>query len=237
MLQTSDGETEILLGNKQLLGIFFVVVILLGVAFAGGYKVGQGSKKAGYPASNADQTATAASSAAETHSVAPEGAPAASSAPDNTAGDSTSALASSTAAQNQPAAKSTALAKAPASSAAPSGEVTTPPLGSTKSAKALKPEPEDTEAPGPSAAASGHNAFTPQPGQIFLQVAAVGRDEAEGISDVLSKKGFRAHAVPKPGSTKLYRVIIGPTRDASDLSNTRAALRNTGFREIIVQKY
>src|SRR5690348_730643 len=43
MLQTDDGETEILLGNKQLVGIFFLVAILLGVAFAGGYMVGRGS--------------------------------------------------------------------------------------------------------------------------------------------------------------------------------------------------
>jgi cell division septation protein DedD len=234
MLQTSDGETEILLGNKQLLGIFFVVVILLGVAFAGGYKVGQGSKKAGYSASNVDQTAAPASSAAETHPVAPEGAPAANSAADSPATDSTNSPASSTRAQPPP---SAAPAKASASSAAASGEDATPPLGSSKSVKTAKPEPEDTETPGSSPAVPGRDAFTPQPGQLFLQVAAVGRDEAEGISDVLRKKGFRAHAVPKPGSTKLYRVIIGPMRDASDLSNTRAALRNTGFREIIVQKY
>ena len=43
MLQTGENETEILLGNKQLLGIFFVVAVLLGLAFTGGYMVGRGS--------------------------------------------------------------------------------------------------------------------------------------------------------------------------------------------------
>ncbi len=41
MLRTSETETEILLGNKQLAGIFFAGAVLLGVAFYGGYKVGQ----------------------------------------------------------------------------------------------------------------------------------------------------------------------------------------------------
>jgi cell division septation protein DedD len=79
--------------------------------------------------------------------------------------------------------------------------------------------------------------FVPQSGQSFLQVAAVGRDEAEAIADVLRRKHFRAHAVPKPGNPKLYRVLIGPVADAADLSTTRDALRKTGFGEVILQKY
>jgi cell division protein FtsN len=65
----------------------------------------------------------------------------------------------------------------------------------------------------------------------------VGKDEALGVANVLHSKGFRAHAVPKPGNPKVYRVLIGPLRDAGDLSTTRDALRRTGFREVIVQKY
>jgi cell division protein FtsN len=57
------------------------------------------------------------------------------------------------------------------------------------------------------------------------------------VSEVLHAKGFAAHAVPKPGNPKIYRVLIGPVRDAGDLSTTREALRQTGFREVIVQKY
>ena len=40
MFQERDGEREILLGNKQLLGIFFVLAILFGVFFTAGYMVG-----------------------------------------------------------------------------------------------------------------------------------------------------------------------------------------------------
>jgi cell division septation protein DedD len=99
--------------------------------------------------------------------------------------------------------------------------------------KESKSEPASTKA----APASSGESYKPRSGSQYLQVAAVERDEADAIADVLHKKGFRAHAVPKPGSNKLYRVIIGPIRDAGDLRSTRDALHNTGFREVIVQRY
>jgi cell division septation protein DedD len=77
----------------------------------------------------------------------------------------------------------------------------------------------------------------PQSGQTFLQVAAVGHTEATALADVLSKKGFHAHAVPKPGANDIYRVLIGPMADASELSTTRDSLRNAGFTKIFVQRY
>lgn len=79
-------------------------------------------------------------------------------------------------------------------------------------------------------------AFAPEHGERFLQVAAVSRDEAYAVSDVLRKKGFRAHAVQKPG-TEIYRVLIGPIRNKADFSATRDALRRTGFSEVITQRY
>jgi cell division septation protein DedD len=91
----------------------------------------------------------------------------------------------------------------------------------------------DSERAAPIAASS----YTPRAGAKYLQVAAVSRDEAVGVADVLHKKGFHAHAVPKPGNPKIYRVIVGPVRDAGDLATTREALRRTGFREVIVQTY
>jgi cell division protein FtsN len=41
MPRTDEGEFELVLGNKQLLSIFFVVVVLLGVFFTMGYVVGR----------------------------------------------------------------------------------------------------------------------------------------------------------------------------------------------------
>ena len=74
MSSTSETETEILLGNRHLLAIFFVLAILLGIAFTGGYMVGRNSsEKKGAPlaASSTDPAAStsggAASPAATSH--------------------------------------------------------------------------------------------------------------------------------------------------------------------------
>lgn len=43
MRNNEDGEFEVVLGNKQLLSVFFIVVVLLGVFFTMGYVVGRKS--------------------------------------------------------------------------------------------------------------------------------------------------------------------------------------------------
>ncbi len=203
MLQTRENETEILLGNKQLLGIFFIVAILLGIAFTGGYMVGKGSpasKVTAGPITPVETASPANSTPAvgETHSV--------------------------------PADSSTDTRPA---TTAPTG-TEEPPLGSPRRKSFEQTHPREAT---PAPAVNATDAFTPEPGQTFLQVAAVERDEAVAVADVLHKKGFRAHAVPLLGNGKIYRVLIGPIADAADLSSTRDSLRRTGFREVIVRKY
>ena len=214
MLRTSENETEILLGNKQLLGVFFVIAVLLGVAFTGGYMMGRGSSEKKITVASAPLGPAAPSptpTGGETHSV----------------GATPNGDAESTRSGN---ADQTQTAPAPIDIPAANDEA---PLGSPKKEQAPKAEAAEA-APADDTATP----LVPQPGEIFLQVAAVSRDEAEGVADVLHRKGFRAHAVPKPGNPKIYRVLIGPVRDAGDLSATRDALRKrAGFREIIVQKY
>jgi cell division septation protein DedD len=196
MLPSNESETEILLGNKQLLGIFFAVAILLGIAFYGGYVVGRGAK---------------AHAAAVTPTPAPAAETAATPSNPPTGGETHSVPADSGAVSEPP----------PTDTASTSTE--RPPLGSRKQTAPAAAPPEEP--------------FTPHSGQTFLQVTATGRDEAFAIADVLQKKGFHSHAVPKPGSAKLYRVLVGPVHDAADLSSTRDSLRRTGFREVIVQHY
>ena len=43
MARNNDGEFELILGNRQLLSVFFIIVILLGVFFTMGYIVGRNS--------------------------------------------------------------------------------------------------------------------------------------------------------------------------------------------------
>ncbi len=209
MLQSSERETEILLGNKQLLAVFFVGAALLGIAFTGGYMVGRGgsgkkaasaSLPAGTAASNPESGSASAPQGGETHSVpADDGA----------------------LNPNLPAASGVSKG---------SGDL----LGARKKT-AVKPEPFVTEAP--AATVGRSDSFVPQGGQEFLQVAAVPHDHALAVAAVLRKKGFPAHAVPKPGDANLYRVIVGPIRDAGELSSTRDSLRKTGFSQVIVQHY
>lgn len=206
MLRNGDSETEIVLGNKQLLGIFFVVAVLLGVAFYGGYMVGKAAPgKSVQAASTGTATSPSAPTTGETKTIPGE--------------TSSGADVNPTDATEPPPPE--------------------PPLGTPKAAKRKEQPASDTIATAPvepTPAKMSAN-FTPEPGQQFLQVAAVGRDQALGVADVLHAKGFRAHAVPKPGDPRVYRVLIGPLRDAGDLSTTRDALRTIGFREVIVQKY
>ena len=49
MPRNEDGEFELILGNRQLISVFFIVVILLGVFFAMGYIVGRNSSPVGAP--------------------------------------------------------------------------------------------------------------------------------------------------------------------------------------------
>ncbi|HEY6987563.1 MAG TPA: SPOR domain-containing protein [Bryobacteraceae bacterium] len=209
MRSSNNSETEILLGNKHLLGIFFVIAILLGVAFTGGYMVGRNSaeksaekRTAAVSAGTPDVAATPASpSNLETHSVPPASSEGAS----------------------EPQKSDTHVAE----TAPPPQEA---PLGSPKR-KTIPAQGMPATVESPSAG------YLPQNGQSFLQVAATSRNEADAIADVLNKKGFHAHSVAKPGSTTIYRVLIGPIRDTADLSSTRDQLRNNGFRDVIVQRY
>src|SRR3954454_13423013 len=218
MLRTNERESEILLGNKQLLGIFFAVALLLGVAFYGGYMVGRNSS--GKKVAVATETAVTAPSngqnvtAGETHTIPGE--------------SNGSAEENKSPVGREPVVKSN-----PGSHELAGGATDDVPLGSRKTKGTRESKASATTA-APDVPSGGSQ---PQAGAQYLQVVALGRSEAEGFADVLHKKGFRAHAVPKPGNASLYRVIVGPIRDAGDLSTTRDALRKTGFREVIVQRY
>ena len=226
-MKNEDNETEILLGNKQLLVIFFIVAVLLGVAFTGGYMVGRGSSKktsvaASTPAEAAPST-SAQTSGGETHSVGAEPAGESPSNGTETNGDQ-SAAQDTNGGETETPAKRTAAGRES--------------KGNTAAARRRgDEEPARTPEAAPVSSPTSTAGSVPHAGQTYLQVAAVGRGEAEAVADVLHKKGFRAHAIPKPGNPKIYRVLIGPVRDTADLSATRDSLRRTGFRDVIVQRY
>jgi cell division septation protein DedD len=219
MSSGGENESEILLGNKQLLAIFFVIAFLLFVAFTGGYMVGRGSPEkkpliAAAPVTDAQPK----DSGLETHPVGPA------------SGSGAEDAGSAAKADNRLAAKPNALVVNP-------DEQEPAPLGAPKrkgKGKAAAKQPSEA-APASNVA----DEYTPQSGQLFLQVTALARDDAYGVADVLTKEGFRAHSVPKPGSSgKVYRVLVGPIRDTTELSATRDKLRKVaGFQDVILQRY
>jgi cell division protein FtsN len=201
MLRNADGESEILLGNAQLIGLFFLLAVLLGISFTAGFMLGHGSfggKKG--------EAATA---------------PSAGSTPD--AGARTEVV--------EPA-PSSASAEPPASPAGPTSSSSTDQKSTPDSDKADK-RVSTEEAVSP---VQQNEAFVPQQGQTFLQVAAELHDSAASTAAVLNKRGFNTHVVLAPNG-KLFRVLVGPVKDKADLAATRDALKAKGFLQVIVRNY
>src|SRR5271169_3028426 len=65
MRNNESGEFELVVGNKQLLSGFFIVVLLFAVAFAMGYVVGQNTQRPVKLASEGGPVSTAANTAAD----------------------------------------------------------------------------------------------------------------------------------------------------------------------------
>src|SRR5213076_1890996 len=82
MKNSETGEFELVVGNKQLLSGFFIVVLLFAVAFAMGYVVGQNSPRSAKLASDATSASPVTSAAdARPQAAAPVPVPAAVSGP------------------------------------------------------------------------------------------------------------------------------------------------------------
>ena len=77
--------------------------------------------------------------------------------------------------------------------------------------------------------------ITPRKGDSFVQVAAVGRVEAELMAEQLQKRGYRTFISEVPGRD-LFRVLIGPFESQSGLTDTKNRLKSEGI-ETIIQRY
>jgi cell division septation protein DedD len=85
--KNEDGEFELILANRQLLSVFFIVVVLLGVFFTMGYIVGRNSGPVGVDVASArkpEPKATGDSTSAQ-DTTPPASTPASSPAPTSTA--------------------------------------------------------------------------------------------------------------------------------------------------------
>ena len=200
MPRNEEGEFELVLGNRQLLSVFFIVVVLLGVFFVMGYILGKNSS----PAPGTEVASVRKMDVPNTNPIIIDKSASKSSA----AGDPV---------VEKPVQKS---APPPEPKAEPKPEPKVEPKAEPK-----KPEPKK-EAPAPSS--SETKTGTPPKGSLFLQVAAVGRAEADVVAKVLRGKGYAIWIAPTE-KDNIYRVLVGPIQK-SDQGKIRGELDGLGFK-------
>jgi cell division septation protein DedD len=216
MPKTENGEYELVLGNKQLLSAFFILVILFSVFFAMGFIVGKnsgGETRAGV-VTGVESTPPLPGLPSEGATSAGRAGPAAGSpAPPEETKPST----------EQPAAAVGTSTAAPAEAAASAAAQVEPPA----KAEAKTPPVVSSVPRGESKAPAG--VIQPSAGQVYLQVAATTLNEAQMLAGVLRKRGFTGNVAAVPDNPKLFRVLVGPLHDPADVAKTKSALKDIGF--------
>ena len=209
MRNNETGEFELVVGNKQLLSGFFIVVLLFAVAFAMGYVVGQNTQRPVKLASEGGAASTAAGAAANTAAADSRPQP---------ASPVTPVPVSST----PPAPDASAGQMAPTDSASqPTTQPTTQPAQGSQGA---------AEKPATAPATPGIVASSELPPGSFWQVLAVKPEVAEAIRQTLKDKGFQVALTP--GTNNLTRVLVGPYNDSPSLGRAKTALETAGFQPV-----
>lgn len=211
MPKNEEGEFELILGNRQLISVFLIVVVLLGVFFSMGYIVGRNSS----PGANGPIESARADKTADS--------PAPDSTPPPAAASSTPPAATAPAETTPP---SFTQPEKPA--AAPHVEKSEPPR-----AKPEKPAPSP---PRESAPSEPPRVSSQVAAGQYWQVVATARPDAEIISEALAKKGFHSVLAPAP-KDGIFRVLVGPLADAPTQAQTRTNLEAAGFKNPIMRKY
>jgi cell division septation protein DedD len=207
MRNNETGEFELVVGNRQLLSGFFIVVLLFAVAFAMGYVVGQNTQRPVKLASEGGGASTAAADS-RPQPVAPLTPAPVPPAPDAAAGQ-------------QPATDS-------ASGAAP--QPTTQPATQPTTQPAQASQPATGEKPAAAPASTGIVGASELPPGSFWQAIAVKPEVAEAIRQTLKERGFPVSLTP--GSSNLTRVLVGPYSDNSAYGRAKTELENAGFRPV-----
>jgi len=166
MRNNETGEFELIIGNRQLLSGFFIVVLLFAVAFAMGYVVGQNAPRSA-------KVAAEAASVTPSNGDAPRPAPV-------------------TAASSQPPAPTAEGTQAPPSdAAAPSNPDAAKPA--EPSAANLAAQPAQPQAAAP---AKTYPEPPPAAAGAYWQVIAVSQTDVDLFYNTLKDKGFPTYVQP-----------------------------------------
>ncbi len=227
MPRNEDGEMELVLGNRQLLSVLFILVVLLGVFFTMGYVVGRNN-----PTDEKVRLAVARQQVAVAGKLPPvtvdPTSGVLSSKPSPTATEKPSPVHPLTV---EPTKRETA-AKEPEKKeeAKKKEEPRKEPEPKKEDAKKKDPAPSVPVEP-----AGGMFQATPGPGQ-YLQVAAIDRPGAAGMAEAYRKQGFPALVTPSSSST-LFRVVIGPLKDSAAVADAKLRLKKIGVDGAILRKF
>ncbi len=214
LARNDDGEFELILGNRQLITVFLIIVIMLAVFFSMGYIVGRNSAPVVVDARNATPAKTAATDNVAAHPGSPG------------ATDTTAAQTPASTPETKPAEAPPQEAKKPE----PAVEET------PKAAAAPPPAPRTEAKPQKPAGGGGVRSLDEPPAGSYWQVVATTRPEAEIVAEAIAKKGLRCIITPAP-KAGLFRVLVGPLANASAMGQARADLEAAGFKSVIPKKY
>jgi cell division protein FtsN len=223
MPTNEEGEFELVLGNKQLLSVFFIVVVLLGVFFTMGYIVGRNMSPAGGPqmAGNAESNPLVVEPAGPGAPTAPLPEPInkpSPLAPTNPPPASTAPPTSTTPPPKPEPVKPEPPKPEPVKPAPPKPEPVKPALPKPEPPKPAPPKPAPVK-PAPAPASGG----------TYLQVAATRKPDADKMVSDIAKRGFRVTLTPVPDS-ELFRVLVGPASSPDDLNKLKNDLAAIGFK-------
>ncbi len=219
-----DEDIELVLGNKQILSLFFVVVLFFAAFFSVGYTVGFGHGEQNGPSpslANAEREEESREKGSFPDSLLKE-APELPAAPSRQM--SKSALERAVPDLADVAEQSVA---SPPEKAAPAEEKPKPTMAKAAQPPAAavaekKPAPAPAKAPAPKVAA-------PAEGAYHLQVAALRvTKDAEMLAGTLKDKGYPA-AVQTGDGDGWNRVLVGPFQSAEAAKDFRTRLKNDGF--------
>jgi type IV secretory pathway VirB10-like protein len=210
--RNEDGEFELMLGNKQLLSVFFLMVLLLCLCFVGGYLLGRSAAPVVTAVKEPPpQTTTTASTASPAIPPFKSETPKESSAP----AEETATKAAPPPTKTAPQASTPAPepAKQQAKEQVKEAAKATPPPAAKQVAATAKQAPASSQ---------------PVAGRIYLQLSATDKDKAEAMVDLLRGKKFSAIAAPVAEKPGLFRVLVGPLAENA-LTQTKAQLKANSF--------
>lgn len=259
--EKESTDTEITLGMKSLLGVFFGSVLVCGVFFGLGYSLGRGSVRpapaaaepspaiAVKPSTNSDSTAPPTTESASTATSPSPAATAGEVNPktvisDPAATNPSSSAATPTGQQYDYVATPQGPARKPAGAplkaiAKPRPGIAAPPP-TTTTANAETPAQTPIAAPQPVLTAVRPAPPAPVPaakpaaiGSVMVQIAAISRQEdADILVSALRKHGYSVVVRNDPKDSLLH-VQIGPFGSRDDAKATRTRLLADGYNAIL----